>query len=530
MIPETEWKFFEATEQRAKHLSHHVQEQLLALWEGKAPPYEAEDLAGKRARLIQEMEYPERIEKALASEPTDSQARHLSLHQRFVLATVFDTHPEIVPLMETLQGMYARFQPTVNDKPATWGEIQTLIASHEDRDVREAAWCAGAPLAQVAQEPLSELFRCREALARAVLESGYPHVAYFLQDHERTEVISDLDTFERTMREDYRATKKTVRQATGEHDVEPWDFVYGIRSGNPIPDSAFPAEALVDAMQVQARRWGFEPTNLGIRVQAYEGPARLVALEVPKNLVVLVPNHGGWQTYADAFRVFGSALYYASARSKRHFLEHECLAVAQSLGVLFASVLENREWLSEHTGAPAGQIGAAVRARKAERLVQLKLAHSHHAFENIIYAHGDTDANKLYCDIYEQGMEVSRKPEPLWAADPNFAFAPFAWSERVLSALAGHQIRKTLTGSFGEEAWKEPKVAEWFTEHFFQSGASLPWRKKIEQATGSEIELDALREDLGTAEFIGPGLEESEGISDEEVAEYFEGIDLSDIE
>jgi hypothetical protein len=60
-------------------------------------------------------------------------------------------------------------------------------------------------------------------------------------------------------------------------------------------------------------------------------------------------------------------------------------------------------------------------------------------------------------------------------------------------------------------------------------GASIPWETRIEAITGRPLGQEALAASLGV-EFHGPSLEETEEIRDEDVASYFEGIDLSDEE
>ena len=62
MIPETEWKFFEGTEQRVKHLARHQEENALAQLRGDPPPWDPSELAERQIAILQEMDYPARIE------------------------------------------------------------------------------------------------------------------------------------------------------------------------------------------------------------------------------------------------------------------------------------------------------------------------------------------------------------------------------------------------------------------------------------------------------------------------------------
>jgi hypothetical protein len=60
-------------------------------------------------------------------------------------------------------------------------------------------------------------------------------------------------------------------------------------------------------------------------------------------------------------------------------------------------------------------------------------------------------------------------------------------------------------------------------------GAAVPWEERLESLTGRPLSIEALAEELGV-EFHGPTLEEAESIPDEDVAAYFEGIDVEEDE
>jgi hypothetical protein len=60
-----------------------------------------------------------------------------------------------------------------------------------------------------------------------------------------------------------------------------------------------------------------------------------------------------------------------------------------------------------------------------------------------------------------------------------------------------------------------------------ESGARWTAEEQVIRATGRPTGMQDLADELGVR-FEGPSLEDSEEISDEAVADYFEGIDLGD--
>lgn len=531
MIPENDWKFFEATEQRIKHLHRHRQENLVALLRGENPRNDPDALARKEAALVQEMDYPARVESARAADPTPDQARHLDLHRRWVLTTLFETHPDIHPLLQDLRERFAAFRPRVGDREATWGEVRRILREEADRDLREAAWLAAVPFGTAVHDDLLDLVRRRESLARTVLDAGYPHVAYHGLDQERTEVISLLDEFERTTRDAFQRARREIAEAIGVHSVEPWDFAYGVRALQGIEDGAFPGEAAADAVHVQARRWGFEPTELPFRTHRAAAPvsATSVAVEIPADIRLIVPEQTGFEAYSAAFAAFGHALSHGHVPLRRHFLEQVPVVLREASGRLFAAVTRVPAWVEEQTGATAPQIERFLHARRIAELIDLRLRHAHNSFENIVYAHSDQEPTRLFNDVLEQTMGCSPRPVPLWAAESYHCFEPFHQGSRVLGAYAAAQIAAYL-GSQHAQWWNDEPVGAWWRETLASRGGAETWTETVSRATGKSLDPDALHASLGCEAFRGPALEEEQELDDDAVAEYFKDIDLSDLE
>jgi len=192
VIPVTEWKFFEGTEQRIKHLAGHRQENLLALYRGEALPWDPQELAAREAAVLQEFEYPARVEAAFGLDPTPGERRHLELHRRWALGAMFQTHPDLVSLEVPLLERSLRFRPRVGDREVSRPELQAILLTEENRDLREAAYDALAPLGEELEADLTELIRRREMLSRALLETGYPEVILAAREQDRAEVVGLL--------------------------------------------------------------------------------------------------------------------------------------------------------------------------------------------------------------------------------------------------------------------------------------------------------------------------------------------------
>ncbi len=441
MIPESEWKFFEATEQRIRHLTGHQRENEAALLTGRPLPWDPVDLVARQAALVQEMDYASRVEQALAGEPTPEQARHLDLHQRWILGSLFETHPDIAPLLHHLNTTFAAFTPQINGRDATRAEIRRILASAEDRDLREAAWNAYIPLGEELIEPLREIFRLREALARAVVETGYPEVALHAVEQDRRMVVVLVDEFERFTRTAHDELRREVERQLGLHEVEAWDIEYGLGQMSPLTPDLFSTDRAAGDLIEMMDRWGFDPAFLKGFAEEADLPMDILRLtaENPAEPRYLIRAADGFEAWRIAFRAAGQALRDVAVRGRRHFLDEESPVMIEAAGMILESALRRPGWLETVTGAPGPAARAHLRAHRLTRIHQLRRHAATGMFENLVYAQGDLDPQRLFAEVHEHLLAHSRGARAIWATYSSFVSRPLAGFAKVLAAMAAAQ-------------------------------------------------------------------------------------------
>lgn len=528
MIPETEWKFFEGMEQRAKHLARHALENREAATSGAPLPWDPEALASRRAGILLELDYPARVEAARSLGPTPEQARHLELHRLWALQTVVETHPDLYPLVHDLLERMSAFRPTVGGRDATRADLRRILRHEPDRDLREAAWFALAPLGEAIQDDLRELIRRRELLTRTLLDTGFPSVAFHLCEQDRARAVGLLDEFERFTRKAYEDARAEVASVLDLHEVEPWDLEFGLARLGELDPSHFPTEGAAPAAREAARAWGLDPES-GIEMRAE--PDLLVrsltlALDPPGAVRVVHRGGDGIEGWRTVFRATGRAVHLAHVRARRYFLEQESPVLLEASAAVFESVLRDPEWLARVTGVPDEAIRSHARAMRLQRIVELRRHAARTAFENLVYAQSDLEAQRLYADVMEHMLQDTRNPNVLWPTHAEFVTRPLGQFSRVLGAMIAAQVSARLRGE--TDAGPREETGPFLRDRLFAPGAAVPWETKVERTTGRGVEIGPLARELEVS-FTGPTLDEAEDVSDEEVEEYFKDIDLSDL-
>ena len=520
MIPDSEWKFFEGNEQRLKHLARHRAENLFALLQQQSLPWEPALLDARQTRSLEELDYPARVEAAFNLDPTPLQERHLLLHRRWALHALFLSHPDLAPLAHELQARWSALRP---EPDVSWAETARDMRGSPDRDRRETAWKALAGAASTLCEDTAELLKRRELLSRALLETGFPVIAFHFHELDRSEIVGLIDILERFTRRTFEDTRREIASALDLHDLEPWDMNLGFaKLGELAPGNV---DAAFQSILKVTESWGFDSRTFPKLLEApnLSLDAWPVWVEVPNDTRVLFRPGDDWTTLRARVRAFGAALHGREGRSRRHFLEQDSEVMREATGQLLEGLLEDPVWLARHTGAGASAITQHLYVSRRRRILTLRRNAALTAFENLAYAPSELDPQRLYADVMEHMLQETRRPEALWASHPDLVFRPFAHGAAMVGAMVAAQTRRAL-------ASVDPHHRrEWLVEHYLGAAASEPIMSRVEHATGAPLDMEALAEELGV-EAEGPTLIEAEDMKDDALAEYFKGIDLSDLD
>ena len=520
MIPDSEWKFFEGTEQRLKHLARHRSENLIALLQQHDLPWEPGELDERQTRSLEELDYPARVEAAFELDPTPLQERHLLLHRRWALQALFRSHPDLAPLEHDLETRWAALRPEAD---RSWAETARDMRLAPDRDRRETAWKALTAAASSLSEDMAELLKRRELLSRALLETGFPVIAFHFDEMDRSEIVGLIDVLERFTRRTFEDTRREIESTLDLHDLEPWDMDLGFaKLGELSPgdvDTAF------QSILKEAERWGFDPQTFPTLLETPDLilEAWPVWVEAPNDTRVLFRPGHDWTTLRARVRAFGRALSGAHAQSRRHFLEQDSEVMREASGQLFEGLLDDPAWLERHTGADASAVTQHLYVSRRRRILTLRRNAALTAFENLAYAPSELDPQRLYADVMEHMLQETRRPEAVWASHPHLVFRPFAHGAAMVGAMVAAQSRRALA------SLDTHRRAEWLVEHYLGPAASEPIAARVERATGISLGMEALAEELGV-QAEGPTLAEAEEMKDDALAEYFKDIDLIDLE
>ena len=213
-------------------------------------------------------------------------------------------------------------------------------------------------------------------------------------------------------------------------------------------------------------------------------------------------------------------MHLGAIEAKRPFLRSDAPVLVTASGLLFAALAE--EGALAEAGVPPPALRRQARAGTLARLFALRRSAALVAFENLVYPSRGVDPRRLYAEVDEQMLELTRRTEPVWPAHASLLLVPFTGGTEILAAMIAAGLREALEREI--EGWKDPRAGAWLRERVMAPGASVRWEDKIESAAGIQIDMEALSRELGIR-YEGPELGESDEVSDRAVEEYFKDLE-----
>lgn len=204
------------------------------------------------------------------------------------------------------------------------------------------------------------------------------------------------------------------------------------------------------------------------------------------------------------FHEYGHALHGAGMARAGHpfhlgtMLLGEPGPVCEMLAMLLESVMFDRDWIADFTSLDEGELdSSALRARWAE--LRVARIHLHWAyFERALYddPRQDFDALARRLDRELLGLEPATDEPATWASNPLFVSMPGYCHTYLAAQIGAHQLREAI----GEPLWGNAEVGPWLARHFWEPAATVPWRSRVEAATGRPYGPDAFSRRLAIDE------------------------------
>ncbi|MBI3844304.1 MAG: hypothetical protein HY292_06645 [Planctomycetes bacterium] len=381
--------------------------------------------------------------------------------------------------------------------------VTPLESARTARDgaTRESDYRARSEASRSYAPPMRALLVARNRAARDTLFRDAWEAHCFAVELDPADVQALLDGLEARTRAAYADWTRERCAERGIARLEAWDV---FESGSPQAadrDAAFPAAASVE----RAKRL-FQEIGLGDAVarvklfpQLRDGRGRNpdVISGTPGGVTLALDPASGPDGFADLVAGFAAAVHEGAAPPGPTETARPVRLFRDGIGRAVAWVALDESFLRASIGLDEGVIGRIADERSRTGVANVRRRLLAAAFEREASRSPGRDLDELWRNLCERYLDVAPHPglEP-WPELVPTATDPFGALDGVLEEAIAAQVVAALP----RETRVTPATGDWLRDHVYALGASEPWPRILERATGSPFTpIPLLRRLLGRA-------------------------------
>jgi peptidyl-dipeptidase A len=417
---------------------------------------------------------------------------------------------EIVGLSSAVESDFASFRPSVDGRSLSDNDIEEILRTSANVDLRKKAWEASKEIGAVVADRVRELARVRNHAAHELGFADYYRMSLELQEMSEEWLFEVLRDVEELTDEPFRKWKSTLddslRRRFASSEVYPWHYADPFFQSLP-PDAKITLdEVLQDAdapalARVTFAGWKIDLSQVLTNSDLYPRDrkcqhafcldvdrsgqdVRILANIVPGERWVEVMLHECGHAAYDV--MIHPQLPYLLRRSAHTF-------VTEAIALLSGRLLHDPAWLAEvakvnptHIAGMVDQLTAA-NATQSLMFARWVLVMTH--FERDLYSDPEGDLDTRWWELVQRFQLVEPPPDPRgpdWAAKIHLAVAPVYYHNYLLGEILASQLSSTIERECGRLIGAA-EAGRLLIERIFRPGSLLRWDALIEAALGAAL-------------------------------------------
>ena len=424
----------------------------------------------------------------------------------------------LVELSSAVESDFASFRPELDGRRVTDNDIDEVLKSSDDPDLRRRAWEASKEVGSLVADRVRELARVRNEMARDLGYSDYYRMSLDLQEMPEEWLFDVMQRLEQLTEEPFRQWKEgldaRLRERFSTQQLYPWHYADPFFQQTPPDgrvslDSALQNVSAPELCDKTFRSWDIDLSSVMEASDLYPrekkcqhafclnvdrgGDVRILANVVPGERWVEVMLHESGHAAYDVS--IDRKLPYVLRRPAHTF-------VTEAIAILSGRLARDPEWLTKIAGLASSEVAAVEadirRARAAHSLLFARWVLVMVHFERDLYADPEADLDARWWELVEQMQLVDAPPgrsSPDWAAKIHTAVAPVYYHNYLLGEMLASQLEATCARECGGLIGMK-EAGRLLSERVFAPGNLMHWSVLIEEATGRNLSPDDLVDGL----------------------------------
>lgn len=463
----------------------------------------------------------ERVNEALAAPVHDDVLRRQLEVLRLSLTgnQMSDRERElVVELSSAVESDFASFRPEVRGKRINDNQIEEILKTSDDEDLRREAWFASKQVGGLVAERILELVRVRNEAAHRQGFANFYRMELELQEIPEGWLFEMMDELEAMTREPFTSWKegldRSLHQRFSTTDLFPWHYADPFfqnlpDDGRVALDDVF-GDAAADELALRTfSAWDIDLRDVMSSSDLYprenkcqhafcldvdrKGDVRLLCNVVSGERWVEVTLHESGHAAFDVS--IDPALPYLLRRPAHIF-------VTEAMAILSGRLVHDPAWLRDIAGLDVDAIASLTedlrRATAAQSRLFARWGLVMVHFERALYADPEGDLDRLWWELVER-FQLLRPPEQppvsAWAAKIHLAVAPVYYHNYLLGEMLASQVRATAEREFGGLVGSA-EAGAMLRDRMFRPGDLLAWPALVEAICGRSLSAADLAADI----------------------------------
>ncbi|MFI5248782.1 MAG: hypothetical protein ACHQTF_02365 [Gemmatimonadales bacterium] len=427
-------------------------------------------------------------------------ARRVELHARAFLQA--KANPRLVLALVTLQSAIQdsieKFRYTFGGQHYTSTALGEIVDTAGDRELRRGAYVAATQRTPVIGPSVLRAMALNDSIGRQEGFANGADAGLVLSSLNRTQVLHDLDAFERATRPAYLAMLARARNDLHIARVEPWDIDYWLTLQERGVADAYQQDQGLTRLHDLFKALGFHSDSLPIDVRVWDVPTGGITFPIrpPFEARLLTNPFTGSDFYETLFHEYGHALNAVLMRPDLSpiFFAGDETPMGEGTAETVGHFAYDRHWLARTANLTPAKAAALETVGKEQLLLWLRRSICLNAWIELnAYSnlHGDLEA--LTHESYQRFVGVELPPGQYFGDRDMFATGPLYFQSYLYANMIATQFRAAMRDQFHtSDLSQDSRVAAWLTTNVYADGGRIPWATKVMRATGHPLTVDAL--------------------------------------
>jgi oligoendopeptidase F len=412
-----------------------------------------------------------------------------------------------------MESIFANFRAKIDGKEVSNNEIDEILKSSDDTELRKKAWIAGKEIGKEIAPRLIELVKIRNENAKVLGFSNYYDMMMELQELSTEQIHNMFHTFKEQTDDLFVEIKDKIDSVISKRfnipkkEIMPWHYADLWFQEVPEIDDYDYDGLLIDKNLVKLAIDTYDSIGLDIRdivdrSDLFERKGKnqhaftITIDKDTKDVRVLANVRSNVRWAETLLHEYGHASYdkYIDKNLPAILQEPAHIFTTEAVAMFFGRRARDGEWYKKIVGVDDNTY-REVNPRLKELLrtqlaITARWVMAFVFFEKELYSAPDGDLNNLWYDTVHELQYINvpdeRRSFPDWAAKIHFGTAPVYYHNYLLGEMMASQMRNYIKNNISDDILNK-NVGEFFVEKIFKPGALYRWDKLLEKATGETL-------------------------------------------